>query len=288
MIPYAFFYGNAFLSGLPFDPPLDAYSRFVVTREAAAGLATRDAEAWAKLLPRTWLYHNAWGCAYPSLKSVGGFAWQHGPQDLHPGLPLIRSPKGPYPYCLDSDHEQAWFENCHGIMRSTEWGACAGLFADDWTTHVRHWNLTPEQQAIVWPNGSNRAMWPLEKKLRTLATLAHKGPQGILVNGPAVNGPRCFEDVGKWITRAEVERDAQAGDCILVYGVNRAGTGWGKTTVPMGWQVGTSFRTVFRWARDLAEALNLGLALGYQDAPTNGYHSKCSPHKFTPETWGSL
>ena len=256
-------------------------------------LRTYGPEAFTRTLAKTYLYLDYWGCSYRTVAENNHPSWQLGPADIYATLPYVRADKGQFPYRMDQFHDQRFAEMCFAVLNSKVWAGCRGLFIDDFDPNVRWWGLDPDEQAIVWPFGSNRPeeMLVMDAWLRALAGLRGKGAEGILFNGSAIDkGYRLWESVGKWKSREDVE-SAKAGDALLVYGIASDGCSWAKVTRDgTGWPIGTSFKNVFHDCLMVADKKDLRIALAYAEKNVNaGFWSKCAPHEFSdPNTWGTI
>jgi len=254
--------------------------------EADLHLPHDDVQA---LLAKSLLYVNYWGASYPT-QAGRGRTWFPGPQDLAPGPPLIRSPKGPYPYKMDAQFDADWLFSCLKAIRTVI--GVEGLFVDDFTPNVNWWQLTDEEKAIVWPGwrpGDWRQMQVAEVE-RLLRGFMDAYQKKVVVNGRARRlGPRLWEDVGVWEHPNNIVANAMPDDMLLVKGLKADGKAW--ATVPAGYEAyggfkaGTSFSEVWKVAMGIAQVKGLYLGLAYRERPLQG-GSTCGFHDFVdPASW---
>jgi len=249
----------------------------------------------AQLMPKLLRYFDRWGCSYRARPSCD--YWQPGPMDLTPGLPEVRSPKGPWPYLIDGEHAGRLLAEILECCRENP--QQAGVLVDDFQS-VEWWLLALEQRRIVWPGyDGSPDQWMQEQRARmeqeeaTLIWLLKRMNQQLVVNGGwRRHGTRLWEGFGDWCRPQELQSVAREGDLVLVKGLRADGETWATTRPEQerygGYAGGTSYREVFADLLSIAAGRNLIVGLAYAERPAVG-GSTCNVHAYTnPATWASL
>jgi len=239
------------------------------------------------LMDKAYRYLDYWGSSVYSNEDVDYFRWQPSPGDIG-DLP-IRTGRDVYCYRIDGLHTL----NFARWVFSTANLRCKGVFLDDWDGDRWYWNLDGTDKDKIWKGWRKGRNWNLSRLHRTeiycRALTALRGKK-VIVNGSGrKSAPRLFESFGDWIDVTQIENEAKPNDVILVKGIASDGVSWARVTnIYGGFEVGTSFKDVFKKAMELAEKYDLRLGLCYHDKPYIG-SSTCNVHAWTsPHTWNTI